>query len=101
MIKSDHKPLQYLFGEKKGIPSIASARVQRWALTLSAYTYKVQYVLGREHAIADVFSRLPLPIQPKKVPTPEELVFLMESLEISPFTVKQIKPDQDIILATV
>ena len=46
MIKSDHKPLQYLFGEKKGIPSIASARVQHWALTLSAYTYKVQYVLG-------------------------------------------------------
>ena len=31
-IKSDHKPLQYLLGKKKGIPSMASARVQRWAL---------------------------------------------------------------------
>ena len=61
-IKSDHKPLQYLLGEKKGIPSMASARVQRWALTLSAYNYKVQYVPGREHANADVFSRLPLPV---------------------------------------
>ena len=38
-IKSDHKPLQYLLGEKKGIPSIASTRLQRWALTLSAYNY--------------------------------------------------------------
>ena len=102
-IKSDHKPLQYLLGEKKGIPSMASARVQRWALTLSAYNYKVQYVPGREHANADVFSRLPLPVQPKEVPMPEELVFLMESLEISPVTVKQIKAwtDHDPILATV
>ena len=103
MIKSDHKPLQYLLGEKKGIPSMASARVQRWALTLSAYNYKVQYVPGREHANADVFSRLPLPVQPNEVPLPEELVFLMESLEISPVTVKQIKAwtDQDPVLATV
>ena len=37
IIKSDHKALQYLLGGKKGIPSMASARVQRWALTLSAY----------------------------------------------------------------
>ena len=82
---------------------MASARVQRWALTLSAYNYKVQYVPGREHANADVFSRLPLPVQPKEVPMPEELVFLMESLEISPVTVKQIKAwtDHDPILATV
>ena len=35
-IKSDHKPLQHLFDEKKGIPAMASARVQCWALILSA-----------------------------------------------------------------
>ena len=82
---------------------MASARVQCWALTISAYNYKVQYVPGREHANPDMFSRLPLPEQPKEVPLPEELVFLMESLEISPITVKQIKvlTDQDPVLATV
>ena len=55
---------------------------------------------GREHANADVFSRLPLPIQPKEVPMPEESV---ENLEISPVTVKQIKTwtDHGLILATV
>jgi len=57
-IKSDHKPLQCLLGEKKGIPPIASARVQRWAPTLSTYSYKVQYLPGRDNANADVFSRL-------------------------------------------
>lgn len=102
-IKSDHKPLQYLLGEKKGIPSMASARVQRWALTLSAYDYRVQYVPGKEHAYADLLSRLPLPVQPKEIPMPEELVLLMETMEIFPVTVKQIKTwtECDPILSTV
>ena len=102
-IKLDHKPLQYLFGEKKGIPVMASARVQRWALTLSAYNYKVQYVPGKDHANADVFSRLPLPEQPQEVPLPQELVCLLESVEISPVTVEQIKTwtDRDPVLAKV
>ena len=41
IIKSDHKPLQYFLGDKKEIPSMAFARVKCWALTLSAYNYKV------------------------------------------------------------
>ena len=52
--------------------------IQRWALMLSAYNYQVlQYVPGKENMNADVFSRLPLPVQPKEVSTPEELVFLI------------------------
>ena len=38
-ILSDHKPLQYLLGETRGIPAMASAHIQRWALMLSAYNY--------------------------------------------------------------
>ncbi len=38
-IESDHQPLSYLFSEKKGTPILASARIQRWALTLGAYRY--------------------------------------------------------------
>ena len=70
MIKSDQKPPQHLLGERKGIPIMASARVQRWALTLSAYDYTVQYVPGKDNANADVFSRLPLSVQLKEVPMP-------------------------------
>lgn len=40
-IFSDHKPLQYLFGNSKAIPPLASSRIQRWALTLSAYDYSI------------------------------------------------------------
>ena len=38
-IQTDHKPLQYIFDESKPVPSMTSARVQRWALTLGAYSY--------------------------------------------------------------
>ena len=102
-IKSDHKPLQHLLGEKKGIPAMASARVQRWALTLSAYNYSVQYVPGKDHSNADAFSRLPLPVIPKEVPVPEELVYMLESLELSPLTVTQIRKwtERDPLLSRV
>ena len=51
----------------------------------------------------NVFSRLPLPVQPKEVPMPEELVLLLESLEISTVTVNQIKhwTDHDPVLTKV
>lgn len=102
-IKSDHKPLQHLLGERKGIPVMASGRIQRWALTLSAYNYTVQYVPGKDNANADGFSRLPLSEQPREVPMPQELVYLLEGLEISPVTVDQIRSwtDQDHVLSKV
>ena len=46
-IESDHQPLSYLFNEKKGISPMASLRIQRWALTLSAYQYTICYKTGK------------------------------------------------------
>ena len=43
VIYSDHKPLQHLFSESRIISPMASARIQRWALTLSAYNYQIRY----------------------------------------------------------
>jgi len=82
---------------------MASARVQRWALTLSAYNYTVQYVPGKDNSNADGVSRLPLPVQPREVPMPQELVYLLEGLEISPVTVDQIRSwtDRDPVLSKV
>ena len=45
-IFSDHQPLKYLFSESRQVPVMASSRVQRWALTLSAYDYTMQYRPG-------------------------------------------------------
>ena len=61
-IESDHKPLSYLFHETKGIPQMASARIQRWALTLAAYTYNIKYKAGKALCNADALSRLPCPV---------------------------------------
>ena len=85
-ILSDHQPLKHLFGESRATPSMASARIQRWALTLSAYKYTMAYKSGVQHANADVLSRLPLPESPAHVPSPGDTVLLMESLQTMPIT---------------
>lgn len=56
-LETDHRPLLTLFGENKGIPSIAAARIQRWALVLSGFDYKIKYVKGSIN-YADNLSRI-------------------------------------------
>ena len=90
-ILSDHKPLQYLLGETRGIPAMASARIQHWALTLSAYNYVINYKPGVDHANADGLSRLPLPDHPGEVPLPGEMILLFEALHNTPLRATQIK----------
>ncbi|XP_039862929.1 uncharacterized protein LOC120718450 [Simochromis diagramma] len=90
-VVTDHKPLLSLFSETKGIPPMASARVQRWALTLSAYQYRIVYKAGPENANADAFSRLPLPEVPDQSNLPPETVFLLDRLANSPVCAKNIK----------
>ena len=64
ILMTDHTPLTYLFGHDSTIPAMASARVQRWALALSAYNYIIEYKRGVENANADALSRLPLSDRP-------------------------------------
>ena len=90
-ILSDHCPLKYLLSEVRGIPTMASARVQRWALMLSAYNYVLEYKPGSQHANADALSRLPLPIQPTQVPLPGDTVCLLENLQAVPLTLAEMK----------
>ena len=60
---TDHKPLLGILGPNKGIPPLAAARMQRWALILAAYHYNLEFRRTEEHANADAFSRFPLPSQ--------------------------------------
>ena len=56
---TDHRPLCKILGEKESIPPLAAARMQHWALLLSAYQYKIQYIPGKLNCSADCMSRLP------------------------------------------
>ena len=55
-IYSDHKPLQHIFNETKPIPTMASARIQRWGLILNAYNYTIVYKPGSYIPNADLLS---------------------------------------------
>ncbi|XP_058810503.1 uncharacterized protein K02A2.6-like [Phymastichus coffea] len=39
--QTDYKPLIYIFGDKKGLPVMASNKVQRWSVILAAYDYEL------------------------------------------------------------
>ena len=62
LLRTDHKPLLKIFGEKEGLPSTTAARLQRWAVVLSAYDHQIQYVKGGDNVVADCLSRLPVPL---------------------------------------
>ena len=41
---TDHKPLLAILGPKSAITTLAELRMQRWALILLAYDYKIEYI---------------------------------------------------------
>ena len=77
---TDHKPLLAILGPKKGIPPLAAARLQRWAILLSAYNYDIQFKSTSTHANADGLSRLPI----------SDTMTADQSVEVSLFNVAQI-----------
>ena len=103
VICSDHKPLSYLFNETKPVPVMASARLQRWALTLSTYQYSIKYKPGHELANADALSRLPRPVTTFSDRLPGELVQLINYLVPAPVTAVKIEreTEKDPILGQV
>ncbi len=73
---TDHKPLLALLNQHKATSEQTSSRIRRWSLLLSTYKYTIRFRKTEEHGNADV---------------PAELVLLMEHLDNSPVTAKQIE----------
>ena len=43
ILNTDHKPLVTIFGSETGISGHAANRLQRWAVILLDYQFKIQY----------------------------------------------------------
>ncbi|XP_026142558.1 uncharacterized protein K02A2.6-like [Carassius auratus] len=99
---TDHRPLTTIFGPQKGIPSMAAARMQRWALLLSAHNYTIEYKRAEHHANADGLSRLPLQVEHSEKMDAVEL-FYLEQMEKLPVSATDIRREtmSDSTLSTV
>ena len=90
-IESDHQPLSFLFNESKTILQMASGRIQRWALTLSAYQYSIRYKPGAKLSNADALSRLPRPVTTSSDMIPGDIIHLVNHLSGTSVNVECIK----------
>ena len=88
---TNHKPLTTILGPKKAIPSLAAARLQRWAVLLLAYTYDIQYKSTHTHCNADGLSRLPLPILESAPVVDAVSIFNMAQVHALPVTFQDIR----------
>ena len=82
-IESDHQPLKTLLGETCKIPHMASSRIIRWAITLSAYRYSFRYKEGKKLQNADALSRLPRPVSSSHGHIPADVIAVIHHLSSS------------------
>ena len=90
MLVTDHKPLTTILGHKAGIPSLVAARLQRWALILSAYSYTIEFRPTKQHTNADGLSRLPLGTRREAALDCIE-TFMIGQIQAMPVTAEQVQ----------
>ena len=88
---TDHKPLLTILGCKKGIPALAAARLQRWAIILSAYHYDIEFKPTQAHSNADGLSRLPLNDQTTEGQSMEPSLFNISQIQSLPVTSAELR----------
>ncbi|XP_055701692.1 uncharacterized protein K02A2.6-like [Phlebotomus papatasi] len=59
-IHTDSQALKEIFNPSKGTPPVAAARLQRWAVQLSVFNYKIVHKSAKKIENADALSRLPI-----------------------------------------
>lgn len=53
IVRTDHKPLQWLHGLKE-----PNSKLQRWKTKLGEFNFEVEYLAGKENQVADALSRI-------------------------------------------
>ena len=100
MIVTDHKLLTTILSPKTSLPAPAATRLPRWAITLSAYHYEIEF---RLHANADSLSRLTLENTPTTdIDKPVDL-FNVQQIGTLPVQAKQLRQEtaNDLLLSKV
>ena len=90
ILLTDHQPLTTILDPKKGIPSLAAARLQRWAILLSAYKYIIKYKTSKVHGNADGLSKLPLPTTNQHLGK-EDSIFNVCQMQALPVSFREIQ----------
>ena len=90
-ILTDHKPLKTILGPKNNIPPLAAARMQRWALLLSAYVYDIHFRPTGSHGNANWLSRLPLATETPVVNCTDPTAFNVMQLNSLPVQMSEIR----------
>ena len=103
IIRTDHKPLIHLFNPSKSIPQLSNARIQRWALFLSGFDFKIEHIKGANNTVADALSKLPLCRDDDDFHIPGEYVNLINILDKGSFDFSMIKEyiERDTLLCRV
>ncbi|XP_026320398.1 uncharacterized protein K02A2.6-like [Hyposmocoma kahamanoa] len=57
---TDNAPIRHIFHPSKNVPTLATHRLQHWALILSSYNYDIQHRKSDLLCHADALSRLPI-----------------------------------------
>ena len=82
----DLKPLTIILGPKNGVPPIATAHLQQWAVKLAAYNNEIEFQSTNKHVNADSLSRLPLHHVELPGYTSEPTVFNLQKIGSLPVT---------------
>ena len=88
---TDHQPLVSIFNPKKGISATSAARLQRYAVYLTGYTYDIEYKNTKKHGNADALSRLPHGKPEENAEDKAVELFQLTQLESVPITDAEIK----------
>ncbi len=57
-MRSDHRPLEFIFNPRKELPKVTTSRILRWAIRLMAFDFDIEYVKGNSIPHVDALSRL-------------------------------------------